>query len=129
MIISIITGDHATIAQLRSAGMGEFVMVDIDVSDLPDPATIMGALTGDDPRVFPAMMAVGGDEVARSATQACAVARQVAYDNPGSEVTVLVRDDYGRVQAPAIGGVVAGFLRSVGFDVDITHTGLSELLV
>lgn len=129
MTIYIITGDHDTIAQLRAIGMGEFVMVDIDVSDLPDPATVMGDLTGDDPRVFPAMMAVGGDEVARNATQACAVARQVAYDNPSDDVTVLVRDEQGRVQAPAVGGVVAAFLRSVGYEVGITHTGLSELLV
>lgn len=129
MTISIITGDHATIAQLRSAGMGEFVMVDIDVSDLPDPSDVMGELTGDDPRVFPAMMAVGGDKVARNATQACAVARQVADDNHSEQVTVLVRDEQGRVQAPAVGGVVAAFLRSVGYEVDITHTGLSELLV
>ena len=129
MTISIITGDHDTIAQLRSAGMGEFVMVDIDVSDLPDPATVMGELTGDDPRVFPAMMSVGGDEVTRNATQACAVARRVANDNYGAQVSVLVRDNRGRVQAPAIGGVVAAFLRSVGYEVDITHTGLAELLV
>ena len=129
MTISIITGDHDTIAQLRAAGMGEFVMVDIDVSDLPDPAGVMGELTGDDPRVFPSMMAVGGDEVAHSATQACSVARRVASDNRDVQVSVLVRDNHGRVQAPAIGGVVAAFLRYVGFDVDITHTGLAELLV
>jgi hypothetical protein len=128
MSITVITGTHDTIAQLRSAGQGEFVMVDVDVADLPDPSDVMGALPGDDPRVFPAMVQVGGERVLESATQACSVARHVATggDEP---VTVLVHDAHGRVQAPAVGGVVAGFLRSVGFEVEITHTALTEILV
>ena len=128
MFVTIITGNHDTISQLRAAGMGEFVMVDVDVSDLPDPSAAMGSLPGDDPRVFPAMVQVGGERVLESATKACSVARHVAAsgDEP---VTVLVHDARGRVQAPAVGGVVAGFLRSVGFEVDITHTALTEILV
>lgn len=128
MSITVITGTHDTIAQLRSAGQGEFVMVDVDVADLPDPSDVMGALPGDDPRVFPSMVQLGGDDVVDSATQACSVVRRVARES-GADVTVLVHDAHGRVQAPAIGGVVAGFMRAQGYCVELTHTALEEVLV
>ena len=128
MFVTIITGNHDTISQLRAAGMGEFVMVDVDVSDLPDPSDVMGALPGDDPRVFPSMVQLGGDDVVDSATQACSVVRRVAREED-ADVTVLIHDAHGRVQAPAIGGVVAGFMRAQGYDVELTHTALEEVLV
>ena len=128
MSITVITGTHDTIAQLLRAGQGEFVMVDVDVADLPDPSDVMGALPGDDPRVFPSMIQLGGDYVVDSATQACSVVRRIAREE-AADVTVLVHDAHGRVQAPAIGGVVAGFMRAQGYEVELTHTALEEVLV
>lgn len=123
----IITGPASAVADMRDNYIGTHVVVDVDVSDLPDPSERYGYLEGTDPRVFPAMVAQDAS-VVDTVTEIVSAVRGVVEDNP--EDTVVFVSDAGRgdVVAPAVGDVVAGFLRHVGLDTDVSHTGVMELI-
>lgn len=123
----IITGPASVVADVRDNYIGTHVVVDVDVSDLPDPTQQFGYLEGTDPRVFPAMVAMDAG-VVETVTEIVSTVRGVVDDNP--EDTFVFVSDFGRgdVVAPAVGDVVAGFLRHIGLDTDVSHTGVMELI-
>ena len=127
MTTYIITGPASVVADVRDNYIGSHVVVDVDVSDLPDPTQQFGYLEGTDPRVFPAMVAMDAG-VVETVTEIVSAVRGVVDDNPEDTFVFVSDRGHGDVVAPAVGDVVAGFLRHVGLDTDVSHTGVMELI-
>lgn len=123
----IITGPAGVVADVRDNYIGSHVVVNVDVSDLPDPTSQFGYLEGTDPRVFPAMVALD-ESVVETVTEIVSAVRSVVADNPEDTFVFVSDSGRGDVVAPAVGDVVAGFLRHVGLDTDVSHTGVMELI-
>ena len=125
--VHIITGPAGVISGVRDSCVGNHVVVDVDASGVPDPSGRFGYLVGTDPRVFPAMVRIAPEVVDRVTAIVSAV-RGVVDGSP-EETYVLVSDDRrGDVVAPAVGDVVAGFLRYIGYETEVAHTGVMELI-
>lgn len=123
----IVTGPAHAVSGVRENYKGNYVIVDVDVSGLPDPSDEFGYVEGTDPRVFPAMVQLAPG-VVDEVTGVVSSVRSVVEDNP-EDTFVFVHDSgRGDVVAPAVGDVVAGFLRKVGHDTDVTHMGVMELI-
>ena len=118
----IITGPASVVADVRDNYIGSHVVVDVDVSDLPDPTERCGYLEGTDPRVFPAMVEQDA-AVVDKVTEIVSAVRGVVEDNPEDTFVFVSDSGHGDVVAPAVGDVVAGFLRHIGLDTDVSHTG------
>lgn len=127
MTTYIITGPASVVSDVRDNYIGSHVVVDVDVSDLPDPTQQFGYLEGTDPRVFPAMVAMDAG-VVETVTEIVSAVRGVVDDNPEDTFVFVSDSGHGDVVAPAVGDVVAGFLRHVGLDTDVSHTGVMELI-
>lgn len=123
----IITGPARVVSDVRDNYIGNHVVVDVDVSELPDPSGQFGYLEGTDPRVFPAMVQVAPG-VVDEVTAIVTAVRSVVEDNPEDTFVFVSDAGAGDVVAPAVGDVVAGFLRHLGYDTDVSHTGVMELI-
>ena len=123
----IITGPARVVADIRGGYIGNRVVVDVDVSELPDPSAQFGYLGGTDPRVFPAMVQIAPG-VVDEVTEIVTAVRSVVADNPEDTFVFVSDAGEGDVVAPAVGDVVAGFLRHQGYSIDVSHTGMLELI-
>lgn len=128
MVTYIVTGTATVVRDMRDNYVGTHTVVDIDVSDLPNPTQDFGYVEGTDPRVFPAMVELDPG-VIETVTEIASTVLHVVADHADEDVFVFISDsDGGDVIAPAVGTVVDGFLRHKGCETDVSHTGVMELI-
>lgn len=124
MTVFIVSGTPPCVEAWRETYHAHDCGMDIDVSDYVacDPSDEMGFLPGSDPRVFPAMVK-RNPAIVEGVTALVSTVKNHALAE-GSTFAVSVQDDEGTVVAPAIAGVIAGYLNHCGIDVELTHLSL-----